>query len=153
MEFLLWSTGQAVLKFAEFADEKVEQGVMKRNRLINPGGKRIKKLFLSVFKSDDVVPSEHTPDSSEGGGAGVYEGASYQNRRDPEHLAPANAWERFTDTFRIIARVLRSSSSAFGLRCACATFTVGIVAYLETTQAFFRNQRLVWAMIMVAIGV
>lgn len=30
--------------------------------------------------------------------------------------------------------------------------TVGIVAFLERTQAFFVAQRLVWAMIMIAIG-
>jgi hypothetical protein len=30
--------------------------------------------------------------------------------------------------------------------------TIGIVALLEHTQVFFVQQRLVWAMIMVAIG-
>lgn len=30
--------------------------------------------------------------------------------------------------------------------------TVGIAAFLENTQAFFVAQRLVWALIMVAIG-
>jgi hypothetical protein len=35
---------------------------------------------------------------------------------------------------------------------AAATMTIGIIAFLESTQAFFVAQRLVWAMIMIAIG-
>ncbi len=35
---------------------------------------------------------------------------------------------------------------------AAATMTIGIIAFLEQTQAFFVAQRLVWAMIMIAIG-
>ena len=30
--------------------------------------------------------------------------------------------------------------------------TIGIVAFLESTQVFFNEQRLVWAMIIIAIG-
>jgi hypothetical protein len=30
--------------------------------------------------------------------------------------------------------------------------TIGIVAFLENTQAFFLEQRLVWAMIIIAIS-
>jgi uncharacterized membrane protein YgaE (UPF0421/DUF939 family) len=33
-----------------------------------------------------------------------------------------------------------------------ATMTVGIVAFLHDTQSFFMEQRLVWAMIIIAIG-
>lgn len=35
---------------------------------------------------------------------------------------------------------------------AAATMTIGIIAFLERTQVFFVAQRLVWAMIMIAIG-
>ena len=152
MEFLLWSTGQAVLQLVAFADERVTQGVMKKRRIINPGGKRLKKWLLSAFKNDDIVPTEHTPDASESGSAGIYAGASFESRRDPEHLPPANNFERATGVFRLIAKFFSSSASAFGFRVAAATFTLGILAYLRSTQTFFRNQRIVWAMIMVAIG-
>ena len=152
MEFLLWSAGQAVLGFVEWADEKVEQGIMKRRRIINPGGRRLKKWLISITKPEDMASTEHTPDATESGGAGIYAGASFEGKKDPEHLPPATAWEKSTDCLRVISQSLGSSASGFGLRVAAATFTLGIVAYLEHTQAFFRTQRLVWAMIMVAIG-
>jgi hypothetical protein len=53
---------------------------------------------------------------------------------------------------RSIPRFLGSTESAFGFRVACATLTVGVIAFLKDTQAFFIEQRLVWAMIIIAIG-
>lgn len=41
---------------------------------------------------------------------------------------------------------------AFGFRVACATMSIAILAFLQDTQVFFIEQRLVWAMIMVAIS-
>ena len=38
------------------------------------------------------------------------------------------------------------------LTITVATMTIGIVAFLESTQNFFIEQRLVWAMIIIAIG-
>ena len=51
-----------------------------------------------------------------------------------------------------IVSVFRSNEVAFGFRVACATMSIAIVAFLQATQAFFIEQRLVWAMIMVAIS-
>lgn len=144
MEYLLWSTGRAILQFIEYADSLVEDGTMKRRRIIHPGGKRLKKWFLTLGNKDDMSSTEQTPDASESGSAGVYSGASFRTKLDPEHLPPANAWERFTDGFRHISEFLRSEESAFGFRVACATLTIGIVAYLQSSQTFFLDQRLVW---------
>jgi hypothetical protein len=47
---------------------------------------------------------------------------------------------------------MASAECAFGFRVACATLTIGIVAFLESSHVFFQEQRLVWAMIIVAIG-
>jgi hypothetical protein len=47
---------------------------------------------------------------------------------------------------------MASAECAFGFRVACATLTVGIIAFLESSHLFFQQQRLVWAMIIVAIG-
>ena len=152
MEFLLWSTGKAVLRFVEYADQLVEDGTMKRSRVINPGSKRLQKWVSGLLKKEDMSSTEHTPDAAESGSAGVYSGASFQTQLDPEHLPPANAWERLTNGFRSISRVLGSTESAFGFRVACATISIGIIAYLKDSQTFFLEQRLVWAMIMVAIG-
>ena len=151
MEFLLWSTGRAVLGLVHFADKKVDVGTMKKNRLIMPGLKRIKRWVTGCLKVEDAT-TEHAPDTSEVGGISIYSGESFQATKDPEHLPPTNAWQRSTNVLRHFSRLLGSPESAFGFRVACATLTIGIVAYLEASYIFFTEQRLVWAMIMVAIG-
>jgi len=124
---------------------------MKKNRLIVPGLKRTRKWVRSTFKMEDTN-TEQCPDYTESGAFQVYLGDSLRAKKDPEHLPVANAWERFGNGVRAISGFLGSSESAFGFRVACATMTIGIVAYLRDTQSFFVTQRLVWAMIMVAIG-
>lgn len=151
MDFLIWSIGNSILVLVQFADKKVEDGTMKTNRLIVPGQRRIGMWFTSLLNVQDST-TEHTPDSTEGGSAGIPSGTSFGVAKDPEHLPPANAWKRASDIFRGIGRTLGSPESAFGFRVACATMSIGILAYLENTRAIFLEQRLVWAMIMVAIG-
>lgn len=151
MEFLLWSTGRAVLALVQFADKKVEDGTMKRNKIISPGLKRIRKWAMGSLKVEDAG-AEHSPDSTESGGASIYLGESFQTAKDPEHLPPQNTWERSTTLLTRMSRLVASPESAFGFRVACATMSIGIVAFLRNTQVFFTEQRLVWAMIMVAIG-
>lgn len=151
MEFLLWSTGGAVLDLVRFADRKAEEGATKKKRFIFPGLKRTKKWFSSTVKAEDTN-LEQTPDDAETGGTGIYVGESFKAAKDPEHLPPKNSWERFGNMLRGISNHLASPESAFGFRVACATLTIGIIAYLQDTQQFFIRQRLVWAMIMVAIG-
>ena len=151
MEFLLWSTGQAVIDLVRFADIKRSQGVMTRNRLIFPGRKRLKKWILGAFRKEDTS-AEHTPDTTEATNVHVELGQAFRERRDPEHLPPTSTWQRFGNSVRQISAVLGSQSSAFGFRVACATMSIGIIAYLEATQKFFIEQRLLWAMIMVSIG-
>lgn len=151
MEFLLWSTGRAVLALVQFADKKVEDGTMKKRRLISPGLNRLEKWVTRSLKVEDAG-MEHTPDSTEAGGGSIYTGDSFRAAKDPEHLPPSNAWQRSTNVLRQFSRLLGSPESAFGFRVACATLSIGVVAYLKDTQVFFNEQRLVWAMIMVAIG-
>ena len=151
MEFLLWSTGRAVLSLVQFADGKVKDGTMRKKRLIVPSTKRLKKWALSVLKVEDSS-TEHTPDATESVGAHIYSGALFQASKDPEHLPPVNAWERFGNSFRKISGMLGTTESAFGFRVACATLSIGIVAYLRDTSQFFQTQRIVWALIMVSIG-
>lgn len=151
MEFLLWATGRAVLDLVQYADQKIEGGITKKKRFIFPGLKRIKKWISSIVKVEDIN-LEQTPDDIETGGTGIYVGDSFKAAKDPEHLPPMNSWERFGNILRGISHRLASPESAFGFRVACATLTIGIVAYLRDTQQFFVRQRLVWAMIMVSLG-
>lgn len=149
--FLLHSVSRAILDFARFADER-DQAVTK-SKVIYPGRKRAKKWIASLFKSQDANnDDEATVAGLENNNTVVYMGEAFKIKKDPEHLPPANAWEKFGDLVRGTARFLRSPESSFGFRCACATMTVAIVAYLRDTQQFFIEQRLVWAMIMVAIS-
>ena len=151
MEFLLWSTGRAVLSLLQFADHKVEDGTMQRNRLILPGPRRLNKWLrrLWIGKEDG---SEPTPDLAETGHARISSGQSFQAAKDPEHLPPTNAWQRVGTWFRVIGRIFGSEESAFGFRAACASLTIGIIAYLHKSQAWFLEQRIVWAMIMISIS-
>lgn len=151
MEHLLYSTGTAITEFVQFADGKIADGSMKKNRLIVPGQRRIKKWILSVGREDTSVDTE-SPDSMEAGANNVYLGSGFDPKKDPEHLPPATAWQHFGNIIRTIPRFLGSTESAFGFRVACATLTVGIVGFLKDSQTFFVEQRLVWAMIIIAIG-
>ena len=151
MEYLLWSTGQAVLDLVTFSDRKVSEGAMKQRRFIFPGKRRLTKWFMGLFKEEDSG-TEHSPDSAESGGVGIHAGKSYEAAKDPEHLPPTNAWQQFSTGLRSIGEFLGSPESGFGFRAACATMSIGIIAYLKDTQTFFLEQRLIWAMIMVAIG-
>ena len=125
---------------------------MKKNRLVFPGYKRTLKWMIGVFHIEDSS-TDHTPDNAENGSSGiVYTGDSFKIRKDPEHLPPTNTWQRFGNMVRGISHFLRSPASAFGFRVACATLTIDIINCLRDTQKFFTDQRLLWAMIMVAIS-
>lgn len=150
MENLMHATGEAVQDLVSFADEKVEDGTMTKKRLILPSVKRLKKWFLAEFKSRADSSAEQA--AMESPSNIVYFGDGYNKKRDPEHLPPATTWEHFGNKVRKIGDFFGSEESAFGFRVACATLTIGIVAYLEPTQQFFMQQRLVWAMIAISLG-
>lgn len=139
----------AIKDFVRYADSKVADGTMKKNRLILPGFKRMRK-WIQRLGSEDINADNSTPDSLESNSHSVYLGAGFNKHgKDPEHLPPSNTWQHIGNYIRIIPRFLGSVESVFGFRVACATLTIGIVAYLESTQDFFLKQRLVWAMIII----
>ncbi|KAL9096819.1 MAG: hypothetical protein Q9165_000783 [Trypethelium subeluteriae] len=155
IELLLASTGRAILELVYFADLKARSGKMDRNRLIAPGYKRLRKWLNSVFSpgeedsSDDLNNAMH-----EGGGTDskVYMGAGYQQRKDPEHLPPQNVGQQIGDYVRLVPKALGSTHSSFGFRTACATISLGILGYLESTHVFYTKQRVFWAVIMIGIS-
>ena len=67
-------------------------------------------------------------------------------------MPATTTWQKFGNIIRRIPKFLGSVEAAFGFRVACATLTIGIIAFLKDTQRFFIEQRLVWAMIIIAIG-
>ncbi|CAE7021633.1 hypothetical protein CFE70_003030 [Pyrenophora teres f. teres 0-1] len=149
--FLLNSISRATLEFVKFADEH-DQATAK-SKFIWPGGRRFKKWVKSIFQNQDTnLEDETMAVGSDRHNTTVYMGEAYNKKKDPEHLPPANAWEKFGNGVRGISRFLASPESAFGFRAACATMSIAVVAFLRPTQAFFTEQRLVWALIMVAIS-
>lgn len=148
--FLLHSVSVAILEFIKWADEH-DQATAKK-RLITPGKKRFKKWIASTFSSQDANQDDETTNVGLNRAGVVHMGEAYKGRKDPEHLPPANAWEKFGNIIRKFSGFLASPESAFGFRVAVATMSIAIIAYLQDTQLWFTKQRVVWAMLMVALS-
>ncbi|RHZ43433.1 uncharacterized protein CDV56_101197 [Aspergillus thermomutatus] len=140
---------KATLELIKFANRKVVDGTMKRNRLIFPKQKTIKEWFSlnseTVKESNDGRSSNVDPPS-------IHEDDARRHFPDPEHMPPTNLFEKGSRILRFISRAIRSEQSVFGFRVAAAAFSVGILAYLHQTQNFFIRQRCIWAMIVIVIG-
>lgn len=143
-------TAEAVQSFVSYADKKVASGSMAKKRLIVPKWKKVKEWAASILKDEDAS-SENTADLFDSNNV-VYVGDGFAAKKDPEHLPATNMIERLGNGLRAVNRFFGSRQSFFGIRVACATMTIGIVNFLEPTQAFFVKQRLVWAMIIVSIS-
>ncbi|KAH7384262.1 hypothetical protein DE146DRAFT_668187 [Phaeosphaeria sp. MPI-PUGE-AT-0046c] len=149
--FLLNSISRSTIEFVKFADQ--HDHVKLKNKVMMPGAKRFKKWLRSIFSNQDANQDDETTIAGfDRSNTTVYMGDAFKSRKDPEHLPPANAWEKFGNGVRGFSHFLGSPESAFGFRAACATMSLAIVAFLRDTQQFFVEQRLVWALIMIAIS-
>ncbi|KAL0941993.1 uncharacterized protein CTRU02_204756 [Colletotrichum truncatum] len=152
MEKLMLALGEAVQDLVLFADSKVADGTMSKKRLIVPSQRRMKKWLRGACSSSQDATPEQNPDIADMGANVVYAGDGYNKKKDPEHLPAHGVWQHFGNRVRKVSAFFGSGESMFGFRVAVATMTVGILAFLKNTQTFFTEQRLVWAMIMIAIG-
>ncbi|KAK9770272.1 hypothetical protein SCAR479_13013 [Seiridium cardinale] len=150
IEKLMQETSEAVQSFVTYADERVASGSMAKSHLIIPKWKKLKKWVTGLLKDEDAS-SENTADLFDSNNV-VYVGDGFAAKKDPEHLPATNAIQHIGNALRAVNKFFGSQQSFFGMRVACATMTIGIVNFLEPTQAFFVKQRLVWAMIMVSIS-
>lgn len=146
LEKLMQATGEAIQDFVAFAEEKHHDGSITKTHFIVPDARRLKKWFVSIIKSDDSN-AEDSPDILERGGNVVFLGQAWMHKKDPEHLPATNTVQRIGNGLRSFSNFFGSPESVFGLRVALATMTIGIIAFLEQTQQFFIEQRLVWAMV------
>ncbi|KAK5738191.1 hypothetical protein LTR17_006221 [Elasticomyces elasticus] len=151
LAFLLWKTNRTVYELMLFVDSLAASGKLSKTRLIVPGFKRLRKWAMSIFKHDNEAHDDQQIDSGSSAPA-VYLGEAYKKRKDPEHLPPQTAWERSSNMLRIVGHFFASPESAFGFRCACATMSIAVVAYLSDTQTFFTRERLFWSQIMISIS-
>ncbi|KAI9890084.1 MAG: hypothetical protein M1814_004483 [Vezdaea aestivalis] len=153
IEHLLYSTAQAILRLDRLVDARVDDGTLKNKRLIYPGSTRLKKWVFGLFKPKDSDPDANDLDHMEAAVPIIDLGDSMRKHpKDLEHLPPTNNWQRFGNGLRAVSSFLASPQSAYGFRAACATMSIGILAYLRVTFFFFVQNRLVWALIMIAIG-
>ncbi|KAE8350831.1 hypothetical protein BDV28DRAFT_30155 [Aspergillus coremiiformis] len=151
MEQLLSSTGQTVLEFVKFADEKRQSGKLSRRHLIIPGWKRLRKWATSLLKAEGSHDDDNMGDINSQNNI-LQLGEAYRNRKDPEHLQPETTFQKIGDKIRLIPAILRTQESAYGFRVACATMTIAVVGLLHDTQSFFIKQRFIWAMILVNLS-
>ncbi|KAI7499856.1 hypothetical protein KC367_g4116 [Hortaea werneckii] len=152
MEFLLFNTARRVGELMLHVEELRASGKLSKNRLIVPGYKRLRKWVKNSVASREGEAHGDQQIDTETSNMNVYLGEAYKQEKDPEHLPPANAWERASDMLRVVAHFLASPASNFGARVACATLSIAIVGYLRDTQAFFTTQRIFWAQIMISIS-
>ncbi|KAF4954349.1 hypothetical protein FSARC_12162 [Fusarium sarcochroum] len=151
MQQMLYSAGISVLELCKFTDQIVAQGVMSRNRLIAPSLRRVYKWLLSIFDTADQAPADDDRPGSKKEATLVF-GQSTRQTRNIEHLPPTNAYERFGVKIQRFQGFLKGPEFSFGFRSACATMSCAIIAYLEPTQALFTHYRLIWSVIIAAIG-
>ncbi|KAI7312325.1 hypothetical protein KC315_g12015 [Hortaea werneckii] len=153
LEYLLYRASRAMLDLTLFVDKRKQEGALKRSKLVFPGSRTLYKWLKATVGKEDLSKDSHImTDLDAGGSEAVYLGDSFGKKKDPEHLPPRNAIERGGEILRAIPNFFRSDASSFGLRTVAATMTIAIVCYLEESQQFFLRQRLLWAMIMVAIS-
>ncbi|RAH69061.1 uncharacterized protein BO66DRAFT_325161 [Aspergillus aculeatinus CBS 121060] len=143
---------KATLDLVKFADKKIDDGTMKRSRLIFPKQKTILQWLSPDSEQQEFGEGSGRRQSSHVNPSAIYEEREAETFPDPEHLPPANVFEKGSAVLRIISKVIKSEQSIFGFRVAAAAFCVGILAFLRQTQDFFIHQRCIWAMIVIVIG-
>lgn len=139
----------AVHDLVNLAEQMEQAGKMQRARLILPGAAQLIawlsfNTLYSGTTSQNHDSVEEEPDDPDA--------RHLEELSDPEHLPASSTWQRLGNRLRSLSHMMSSDQSVFGFRAACASFTVGILAYLHQTQHFFTEQRLVWAMIVVVLG-
>lgn len=149
LDHLMHCTGLAILNFVNYADYLSKSATFSQARVILPNSKTSVQRSQKFHTVTDSALNENLENGSQ---TMPINHTIQPHNYDIEHLEATNKWQKFGNSIRTIPRFLRSPESLFGFRVACATLSVGIVAFLHQSQIFFREQRLVWAMITVAIG-
>ncbi|KAH0597890.1 hypothetical protein MHUMG1_04262 [Metarhizium humberi] len=149
LEQLMLAAGEAIQGLVVFADKKVGDGTMRHKQLILPSRHRLWRWLKSIVRKRDSVSTQNS-DFLETNDD--YYGDGYWEKKNPERLPPAGTWQHIGVGLCNISNVLGSRESAFGFRVACAAMSVSILAFLEKTQSFFQDQRLLWAMLTITLG-
>ncbi|KAG0652725.1 hypothetical protein D0Z07_0346 [Hyphodiscus hymeniophilus] len=152
LEYSFIMTARGVLDFVKYADSKIADGTMAKNRFIYPTWRQLKQWFWDALSREDGN-LDYQAYSTRSGSPIVRLTDAIPIEKDPEHLPPVTAWEKFTDHFRIIPRFFGSAESTFGFRVATGTMCIAIVCYLRNSQEFFIQQRIIWGSIMASVAI
>jgi len=71
----------------------------------------------------------------------------FKQKRDPDHLPPANKWEHAGNQLRKIAHFFASPEAHFAFRVATATMCIAVINELRETQTTFTTRRFFWAQV------
>ncbi|KAJ9633491.1 hypothetical protein H2204_006874 [Knufia peltigerae] len=155
VQFAFWHLSSAVITLLDFVEQT--NGKVQQRRVILPSQALLVDWFWKMFTlpgrpnsdlmADPAIDNAVVDDDHRN----ILNAALY-GRRDPLHLKPESWLERFGERVRSIPHMLRSSHSLFGLRAACASMTIGIVAYLRSSRKFYVEQRCLWAIVMTAFA-
>lgn len=151
MEYLLYSVGKAILAMVRFAELKNEDGTWTKTHFIFPALKTLTKWGKGLLSGDEAN-NEETFDQLASNSQTVFLGDSFQSPKDPEHLPPKNWIQAWGDHLRIVPRFLGSAAVTFGVRVTLAVMSIAILAFLNDTHVFFVKQRVVWCLVMTAVG-
>ncbi|TVY12919.1 Uncharacterized protein LARI1_G008845, partial [Lachnellula arida] len=151
IQYMIYTTGVAVLELCKFSDTIVAEGILSRNRLIVPSLRRLRKWFVSMWDTREAALADDDRPNSRKEAKLLY-AVSKRNTRNIDHLPPRNAYERFGIHIRRFQEFLKGPEFSFGFRSACATMSCAIIAYLHQTQEIFTHYRLIWSVIIAAIG-
>ena len=153
MEHSIYSIAVAVYELVLFADMKSRDGTMAKKRLLFPSFRRVSTLLANTLGGNPDLALDTAGEHADGKERGFKGKTIMQSKaKDPQHLPPRNAWERYTNHLRAVPRLLKSKESAFGLRMALAAISVGILAYLEKTWVFYYQQKLIWTLIVILVS-
>src|SRR2546421_9921615 len=103
MEYSFLSTARAILDLVKYADSKVDDGTMKRKRLILPGWKRMQQRVWAALSREDGN-LDYEAYSTRSGTVTVYVGDALPTEKDAEHLLPESMWDQATDKPRTVRR-------------------------------------------------
>ena len=150
MEYLLYSVCMAMLKLVRFAEAKSLDGTFNKKRFIFPKLKTVIKWIRGLVNGKDTDPTANVDQTAVV--ESVYLGDSFRAPKDPEHIPPRTLWQHFGNYLRIVPRLLGSESARFGARVTVAVMSIAIMCYIRQTHRFFVRQRVVWCLVMIAIG-
>lgn len=125
---------------------------MTRQKFIFPTFDILRKLVKGLVSGEDSRPDIDRLDNVAGNVESIYLGASFGGPKDPEHLPPKNTLQVIGNHIRKIPKLLGSDSAKFGARVVVAVMSITIMAYLKNSRPFFIRQRMVWGVVMIAIG-